>query len=57
MQELYFGWNIIGHKGSSMLFHAIEDNKYLKVLDMSWNNISGEVTSIWYFRLIKAILS
>ena len=48
--ELYLGWNRIAQKGSELIFKsALMTN--LKVLDLSWNNIEGEVTNLWYFFL------
>lgn len=41
--EIYLHWNRISHKGSDLIFNQLQDNQSLKVFDISWNNISGEV--------------
>ncbi len=46
MKELYLHWNKISHKGGKILFNAIHNNRDLKVLDFSWNNLTGNVNEL-----------
>ena len=50
LQELYLRWNMINSKGGNILFKTISNNNQLKILDISWNNLSGDVIQIWYFK-------
>lgn len=41
LRELRLNWNKITAKGGLILADAIADNKYLKVLNLSWNNLGS----------------
>jgi hypothetical protein len=43
IHEIYLHWNRITSKGSELIFNQLQDNQYVKVFDISWNNIGGEV--------------
>lgn len=44
MQEIYLHWNRINNKGADLIFNQLQDNQSIKVFDLSWNNIGGDVT-------------
>ena len=47
--ELYLHWNSLGVEGGRLLAEGLLKNKYLKVLDVSYNSLGGNIsaTKIW----------
>lgn len=44
LKELYLHWNHISTQGANLIYYSLIDNESLKVLDLSWNNINGDIT-------------
>mgnify|MGYP002628456846 CR=1 FL=1 len=41
LRELYLHWNLLTKASLDSLFQSLEDNCALRVLDLSWNDLSG----------------
>ena len=48
MNEIYLHWNKISGVGGTLIFESLRNDQYIKVLDISWNDI-GNKCKIKYF--------
>lgn len=46
LNEMYLHWNHISLQGADLIFNCLLDNLSLKVLDMSWNAMQGDVQNL-----------
>lgn len=51
LKEFYFHWNRVSKKSVDMIFKDLSDNNSMKVLDLSWNDLSKSAQAISEFFL------